>query len=48
MSNDDIELFLASPCHEKENSKQPNFWKTILQFFMTDMVAYMRGGMMAR
>ena len=35
-----------------KNSKRPltpppHFWKIILQFFMTDMVAYMRGGMMA-
>ena len=26
----------------------PHFWKIILQFFMTYMVAYMRGSMMAR
>ena len=35
-----------------KNSKRPStlppqFWKIILQFFMTDMVAYMRGDMMA-
>ena len=26
----------------------PPFWKFMLQIFMIDMVAYMRGGMMAR
>ena len=47
-----IDLFIFTNCNEKylsidfDVSDRPHFWK--IMFFMTDMAAHMRGGMMAR